>query len=144
MTTVIVIFVVGVFIFYYAIPVIKKYNTCEVLAPQLRSLSSRADNVSKKYGFDKGVDYSYNVDFEDIKFRYKHLKALAEIGEHEYSPEELEYAFREIQKMWEESERVGKPFWEARDGLKALTGYKFVSGITHRGVPVEHIYKNEK
>jgi len=143
MTTVIVIFAVGVFIFYYAIPVIKKYNTCEVLAPQLRSLSNKSESFSKKYGFDKGVDYNYNCYLKDLRFRYEHLKALAEIGEGEYSTEQLKYAFSELQRMWEESEKLEEPFWKAREGLKALTGYKYYTGVKQRGVPVEKLIYNE-
>lgn len=143
MTTAIIIFAVGAFIFYYAVPVIKNYNTCETLAPQLRSLSSKGDNLSRKYGFDKGVDYDYVYYIEDIKFRYEHLKALAVIGDYEYSPEEVEYAFGELQKIWEEGDRVGAPYWQARESLKALTGYRFMSGIKHKGKSLESYVSNE-
>lgn len=143
MTTAIIIFAVGAFIFYYVVPVVKKYNTCEVLAPQMRSLFRKTDAHAQKYGFDKGVDYDYMGQIEDIKFRYEHLKALAEIGESDFGVLELSKAFDELEKLFREGERVGAPYWQARESLKALTGYKFKSGLKHKGRPVESYLYDE-
>jgi hypothetical protein len=143
MTTVIVIFLVGAFIFYYVVPVVRHYMTCQNLLPELLSLNNTMDAHTKKYGFDKGVDYFYTAEFESMKFRYEHLKALAEIGELNYSKQELKNAFNDLKKMYAENERIGVPYWESRAGLKALTGYRFMSGVKHKDVPLENFIDNE-
>lgn len=140
MTTVVVILLIGAFIYYYAAPVLRHYMKCHNLLPEMLSINNRMDICTKKYGFDKGLDYVYTAEFEDMKFRYEHLKALAEIGEFNYSEQEVENAFNEIQKLYAELDAIGGTYWDSRERLKTLTGYKFMTGITHKNVPMENYY----